>query len=94
MTDQAALSDLTGLWQALSGQVFDNQKLILGMPSKHDFDNLQQIHASRFNSLETSLTTLQDNVNDLIGFVQNLKLTYSDLNTAFTGHTGNTTVHN
>lgn len=88
MTTQQSLEQLTGLWQALSGDVADNSKVILGMPSKADIANLTVIHSSRFNSLETNVTTIQNTLNDIVGFMQNLKSAHVSLEESFIGHTG------
>ena len=89
MTTQSALETLTGLWVALSGDVADNSKIILGMPTKSDIANLTTIHSSRFNSLESDVTTIQNTLNDIVGFMQNLKSSHVSLEESFTGHTGN-----
>jgi len=88
MTTEAALQDLTGLFQALSGIVYDNQKNIFAFPTKADFSSLSSTHSSRFNTIESSITEIQDSVNDLIGFVQNLKLQQSQTATDFADYTG------
>jgi len=88
MTIEASLNDLSGLWQALSGQVFDNEKLILGLPSKSDFNSLSSTHSSRFNTLEANVSTLQDQITELIGFIQNLALEHSQLESNFDIYTG------
>jgi hypothetical protein len=77
-----------GQFSTLSGQVFDNAKLINGLPSKSDFKQLSQTHSSRFNSIESDIATIQSSLDGIIGYMQNLKLAHSSLYSDFTGHTG------
>jgi hypothetical protein len=91
MTVESSLQGLTGLFQALSGDVQDNTQIILGMPTKNDFDNLSATYSARFNTIEANITTINSKLDDIIGYMQNLKSSHVSLQATFTGHTGNTT---
>ena len=69
-------------------RITDNEKLLVGLPSRSDYDTLAQLHSSRFNSLDAALTTLQEQMNDLASYVVNLKLSLTSHTADFTGHTG------
>jgi hypothetical protein len=75
-------------FSGLSGQVFDNAKLILGLPSKTDFDNLSATYSARFNSIESNIVTVQSVLDDIVSYMQNLKSSHVSLLSNFTGHTG------
>ena len=81
-----------GLASGISGdfgpRIADNEKLLVGLPSRSDYDTLAQLHSSRFNSLDSSLSTVQEQVNDLLAYVINLKLSLTSHIADFTGHTG------
>jgi hypothetical protein len=69
-------------------RIADNEKLLMGLPSRSDYDTLSTLHSSRFNTLDTALTNLQNQVNDLQAYIVNLKLNLSSHVSDFTGYTG------
>lgn len=91
MTVEKSLQQLTGLFQALSGTVQDNSQFVLQVPTKSDFNNLSATHSSRFNTIEANIDTLETKIDEIIGFMQNLKSSHATLTADFTGHTGNIT---
>lgn len=83
-----AFNYLSGAFDTLSGQVTDNIKLLLGLPNKTDFDNMQAAHSQQFNSITSDIADLESKFNDLYQLAVNLKLSHSALTDDFTGHTG------
>jgi len=78
----------SGISGAFGPRITDNEKLLIGLPSRSDYDTLAQLHSSRFNTLDTSMTTIQDQLNDLAAYIINLKLNLTSHIADFTGHTG------
>ena len=88
MTVDSNLEALTGLFIALSGQVFDNQKYILAMPTRSDIDNLSRIDSAKFNSIKTDVSSIQSQLTNVITYIQNLKGVHQSLYESFINHTG------
>mgnify|MGYP003144747214 CR=1 FL=1 len=78
----------SGISGAFGPRITDNEKLLMGLPSRSDYDTLAQLHSSRFNTLDTSMETMQSQLNDLTAYIVNLKLNLTSHITDFTGHTG------
>ena len=76
---------MSGLFES---RILDNEKTLLSLPNRSDYDSLSQLHSSRFNTLDTDLTTLQNQIRDFSSYLVNLKLTLNSHIGNFTGHTG------
>jgi len=89
------LSELSGLYSGLSGdlqdledRVLDIEGKIVAFPTSDDFDTLSALTTSRFNTLQSSINSLTSKLATLEVYVVNLKLSHTSLERAFTGHTG------
>jgi hypothetical protein len=74
----AQFSGLSGDVAALDERVFDNERLILGLPDKADYDAQQTYFAQQFNTINTALDAVIDTQNTLVQYVANLKQTITD----------------
>ena len=83
----AQFSGLSGDVAALELSVLDNERLILGLPSKNDFDNFQTYSSQEFNNLTSILAALSSKVNTMVGYMQNLKSSHVNLTTVVSTHT-------
>lgn len=72
----------------LSGRVLALEAIVLNFPSSSDWDSLNTMNATRYNSLDSALTSIRNRLSDLETYVVNLKLSYTDLQRQYTGHTG------
>lgn len=88
-------AELSGLYSGLSGQVDDIdarllnvEQQILSYPTSSDFDTLSTLSSSRFNTLNSSLSSIQTKLATLETYIVNLKLSHTSLTRSFTGHTG------
>lgn len=84
----AQFSGLSGDVVALQDAVLDNERLILGLPSKMDFDNMQMYNSEEFIDIKANATTLTSKVNSVVSYIQNLKSSYTNLVTLVYAHTG------
>ena len=85
MTDEPLASGISGLF---GPRITNNEKLLIGLPSSSDYNSLSQLNSSRFNTLNSSVTTMQGQLNDLAAYIVNLKLSLTSHVADFTGHTG------
>jgi hypothetical protein len=74
----AQFSGLSGEVAALDDRVFDNEKLILGLPDKSDYDAQQTYTSQQFNTINTALDAVIETQNTLVQYVANLKQTITD----------------
>ena len=81
-------SGLSGDVVVLQDAVLDNERLILGLPSKLDFDTLQTYNAQQFNNIDCVLVVNSDNIDKIIDYVHSLKFLYSTVQNTLSVHTG------
>lgn len=89
----AQFSGLSGDVVALEAAVLDNERLILGLPSKYDFNNAQEYNSEEFTEIKANAVILTNKTNTVIGYLQNLKSAYVNLSTLTYAHTGLSGVH-
>ena len=85
MADEPLASGISG---AFGPRITDNEKLLIGLPSRADYETLAQLHSSRFNTLDSNMSAMQDQLTDLVGYIVNIKLNLTSHLDSFTGHTG------
>ena len=78
----------TGISGNFGPRITDNEKLLVGLPSRSDYDTLAQLHSSRFNTVDSAITTMQEQLSDLAAYIVNLKLNLTSHTADFTSHTG------
>jgi hypothetical protein len=72
----------------LSGRVLALEAVVLDFPSSEDWNTLNNLNSTRYNNIDTALTALRSKVTDLETYIVNLKLSHTDLQRQFTGHSG------
>lgn len=72
----------------LSGRVDNLEQQIVAFPTSEDFESLSTLSSARFNTLNGQLSDIQSKLATLTTYMTNLKLYTTDLQRAFTGHTG------
>ena len=71
-------SGLSGDVAALDDRVLDNEKYILGLPDKSDYDEQQTYFAQQFNTINTTLDVVIETQNTLVQAFANLKQLTTD----------------
>jgi len=74
----AQFSGLSGDVVALQTDVTNNSKILLGLPSKADYNNQQAYISQQFNTINASLETAIETQNTLVQYVSNLKQTITE----------------
>lgn len=85
MTD---FDDLSGVVDQTNARVLNLEQQMMAFPTDVDWATLATLNSSRFNSLDSSLSSIITKLNKLEQYAVGLKLVYNSLNAQFTGHTG------
>ena len=84
----AQFSGLSGEVDALQADVLDNSRIIMGLPTKTDFNNFEMYSSQRFNTIEDSVDLNTHNIESIIDYIHSLRFLYEALQSSFTGQTG------
>lgn len=79
--------DIANMSGFFGPRITDLEKYYLGLPNKGDYNTLQQSNNTQFNTLNTTVTAMNETLDDLTAYIVNLKLAHTALYTGFTGHT-------
>ena len=91
MADNCSLAsgnsgDIANMSGFFGPRITDLEKYYLGLPARADYNTLQQSNNTQFNTINTSIATLTESLDDLTAYIVNLKLAHTALYTGFTGH--------
>lgn len=84
----AQFDSLSGDLTSLEDAVLDNERLILGLPDKSDFNAMQMYNSQKFNTIDTEVSGLAIKIDEIIEYIQNLKLSHTELENLFFVYTG------
>lgn len=79
--------DIANMSGFFGPRITDLEKQYLGLPNRADYNTLQQSNNTQFNSINDSISTINETLEDLTAYIVNLKLAHTALYTGFTGHT-------
>ena len=79
-------ADIANMSGFFGPRITDLEKYYLGLPTRADYNTLQQSNNTQFNTISTDIASMSETLDDLTAYIVNLKLAHTALYTGFTGH--------
>jgi len=79
---------LSGAFSGLEDRVSLLETQVVQFPSTNEFNSLSAIGTSRYNTVNTSMTSVLGKLASMETYIVNLKLYVLNLERSYTGHTG------
>jgi hypothetical protein len=78
--------DIANMSGFFGPRITDLEKYYLGLPTRADYNTLQQSNNTQFNTINANIASMSETLDDLTAYIVNLKLAHTALYTSFTGH--------